>query len=212
MSKTLYDVLGVAADADSDAIKKAYRTKAQKLHPDKKDTGDEEAFKQLLEAYDVLMDEARRKHYDETGEVSEENEAAFIQEAIAVLLHLIDHTNHVEQVDMVAACVKVVEGAIRKAEAHIAAIDERIADRKTVASRLSCKEGENILVAGIENSIKLCEKEREGACRLREEGEKIKAFLSGYSYQADKVTNHHWINLGPVRSASGFLYFGGTIP
>ncbi len=51
-----YEVLGVDKNADADAIKKAYRKKAIKYHPDK-NPGDKEAeekFKEAAEAYDVL--------------------------------------------------------------------------------------------------------------------------------------------------------------
>ena len=64
-----YEVLGVSKDADSDTIKKAYRKMAIKYHPDK-NPGDHEAeerFKELGEAYEILMDEQKRAAYDRYG-------------------------------------------------------------------------------------------------------------------------------------------------
>jgi len=63
MSQTnYYDVLGVKENADQDTIKKAYRSLAKKHHPDK--GGNDETFKKVSEAYDVLGDESKRSQYD----------------------------------------------------------------------------------------------------------------------------------------------------
>lgn len=52
MSKNYYDILGVKKSASADEIKKAFRKLAQKHHPDA--GGDEETFKEINEAYEVL--------------------------------------------------------------------------------------------------------------------------------------------------------------
>jgi len=62
---SLYHVLGLDRSADENAIKKAYRKLAMQLHPDK--GGDEEAFKKLNQAYEVLSDETLRSNYDRFG-------------------------------------------------------------------------------------------------------------------------------------------------
>lgn len=68
----LYGILGVGRDANDEAIKKAYRKLARKLHPDVNpgDTAAEERFKTVSEAYSVLSDADKRKAYDEFGEIS----------------------------------------------------------------------------------------------------------------------------------------------
>jgi len=64
-----YDVLGVAKGANADELKRAYRTKAKDLHPDRnKDKPESEAqFKEVNEAYEVLKDADKKAAYDRFG-------------------------------------------------------------------------------------------------------------------------------------------------
>ena len=69
MSQDPYDLLGVARDADADAIKKAYRRLARQLHPDvNPDPASQEQFKQVTAAYEVLSDPQKRAAYDRGGD------------------------------------------------------------------------------------------------------------------------------------------------
>ncbi len=69
MSKSYYEILGVAKDASVEAIKKAYRKQAMKYHPDRNqgDAKAEEKFKEAAEAYEVLSDQQKRRIYDTYG-------------------------------------------------------------------------------------------------------------------------------------------------
>lgn len=63
-----YEVLGVSRSSASAEIKKAYRKKAMKFHPDvNKDPGAEDVFKELSEAYEVLSDDQKKAAYDRYG-------------------------------------------------------------------------------------------------------------------------------------------------
>ncbi len=69
MTRSPYEVLGVAKNASTEEIKKAYRKLARQHHPDA-NAGDKEAeerFKEVQNAYDVLSDPEKRKQYDTFG-------------------------------------------------------------------------------------------------------------------------------------------------
>jgi curved DNA-binding protein len=70
--RDLYEILGVARDADLDAIRKAYRKLARKHHPDLNpgDKAAEERFKEISRAWEVLESPERRRNYDEFGAIS----------------------------------------------------------------------------------------------------------------------------------------------
>jgi len=74
-----YQVLGVERSASAEEIKRAYRKLAVKFHPDKNpdDPHAEEKFKELGEAYDVLMDGDKRAAYDRFGHAAFEQGGGF---------------------------------------------------------------------------------------------------------------------------------------
>jgi molecular chaperone DnaJ len=70
MTRDYYEVLGVDKTATEAEIKKAYRKLALKYHPDVSDnkSEDEEKFKEITEAYEVLSNQNKRAAYDRYGQ------------------------------------------------------------------------------------------------------------------------------------------------
>jgi len=66
-SNDYYDLLGLSRDASEADIKSAYKKAARKYHPDNTETGNEETFKKIGEAYEVLKDPQKRSLYDQYG-------------------------------------------------------------------------------------------------------------------------------------------------
>lgn len=65
MASDYYEILGISKNASNDEIKKAYRKKALEHHPDR--GGDQEEFKKINEAYQILSDPQKRQQYDAFG-------------------------------------------------------------------------------------------------------------------------------------------------
>ena len=64
-----YETLEVSRDASSNELKKAFKKKAMKYHPDRNPDNPEaaEKFKEAAEAYDVLSDPQKKSAYDQFG-------------------------------------------------------------------------------------------------------------------------------------------------
>jgi len=66
MSKSYYDILGIAKGASPEDVKKAFRNLSKKYHPDLNPNNPEaeEKFKEINEAHTCLSDKYKRQHYD----------------------------------------------------------------------------------------------------------------------------------------------------
>jgi molecular chaperone DnaJ len=69
VARSLYESLGVSKNASQAEIKKAYRKLVREVHPDT-NPGNEERFKEVQSAYDVLSDHDKRKRYDTMGQTN----------------------------------------------------------------------------------------------------------------------------------------------
>ena len=78
MKQDYYEILSISKNATPAEIKKAYRKKAIKFHPDKNpgDKTAEENFKKAAEAYEVLSDDNKKARYDQYGHAAFENGGA----------------------------------------------------------------------------------------------------------------------------------------
>jgi len=59
-----YELMQISPNADSDTIHRVYRMLAARFHPDNKDSGDAETFRQITDAYKTLGDSTIRAAYD----------------------------------------------------------------------------------------------------------------------------------------------------
>jgi hypothetical protein len=59
-----YEVLQLGSNADADTIERVFRLLAKRYHPDNADSGDEDSFRQVHDAYEVLSDPEARAKYD----------------------------------------------------------------------------------------------------------------------------------------------------
>lgn len=77
INKNYYQILNTDPSATSNEIKKAYYKLAKETHPDKNPGSDGEAFKRIHEAYDVLINDEKRRKYDDF--LVQSNKNSFIQ-------------------------------------------------------------------------------------------------------------------------------------
>jgi len=59
-----YEVLQVSQSADSETVERVYRLLAKRYHPDNSSSGDEDRFRAIREAFEVLSDSERRARFD----------------------------------------------------------------------------------------------------------------------------------------------------
>jgi len=80
-NKDFYGLLGVSRRASTADITKAYRRLALKYHPDKNASPEAAAiFGKIKKAYEVLSDPEQRRHFDETGDASDEGSSRYMDD------------------------------------------------------------------------------------------------------------------------------------
>ena len=136
MIKDLYDTLGVPHDADKAQIRKAYRQRAKKAHPDQ--GGSPELFGALVRAHAVLTDEKRRAQYDRTGRVDEPEPDSTLAKAMNVVVGALgqimtkidQRSASYDEFDMLGDAKTMVRG-------DIANVERQIKDAKRSAEKLT---------------------------------------------------------------------------
>ncbi|XP_064643785.1 dnaJ homolog subfamily C member 9-like [Lineus longissimus] len=77
-SKNFYEVFSIPKTASASQVKKSYHKLSLRCHPDRVSIEDKdeatEKFQTIGKIYCILSDEEKRKVYDETGEIDEEND------------------------------------------------------------------------------------------------------------------------------------------
>ena len=183
---SLYDVLGIKKTASAAEVKKAYRKKAQKHHPDKPE-GDEEAFQQLVIAYNTLSDEARRKHYDETGSTEQPQHQPLINELANLLFHVVNQVQDLVHTDLIAFANHLVNQASDELRKKIASNNQQVTRLEIAAKRVNRKLGENVIKAMLENQIKLLQTDNETTAVAIAHNDQLLELLNEFTYDFEPV-------------------------
>lgn len=145
-------------------------------------------FQAIQKAYEILSDENKRKHYDETGdELKDQLNNEVIESLIGIVLNVVQNSDvrRVNILDSVRALVHQQQRRHRDNQNQM----ERQMERMLEASkRLSCNGNEeNILKLALEsqaNKLNISIKEVEKVLAI---GEEILNVVSNYTYQVDQM-------------------------
>ena len=153
-----YTELDVPIDASLETIKQRYRTLAQMHHPDK--GGDEELFKRIKLAYEILSDPVRRKQYDITGETTTTNaKDEALSNIIQIILHVVPGFN-ADQDDLIAIAEGETRAMLDMVNKDINNTEMQIKKFEVVLKKLRIKTaGENILENIIVKQIQIRKKD-----------------------------------------------------
>jgi curved DNA-binding protein CbpA len=147
-----YTELDVSVTASTEEIKQRYRTLAQMHHPDK--GGDEELFKRIKLAYEILSDPIRRKQYDITGETGTTNaKDEAISNIIQIILHVVPNFN-ADQDDLIKIAEDESRAMLNMVNNDITNTELQIKHFEKVLKKLRIKTtGENVLESIIQKQI-----------------------------------------------------------
>ena len=147
-----YTELDVPVDASLETIKQRYRTFAQMYHPDK--GGDEDIFKRIKLAYEILSDPIRRKQYDITGETTTSNtKDEAVAKIVQILLHVVPNFNADEN-DLILIAEMETRNMLELIFKDIGATERNIVNLEKVSKKLRIKtDGENLLSSLIINQL-----------------------------------------------------------
>ena len=147
-----YTELDVSVTASTEEIKQRYRTLAQMHHPDK--GGDEELFKRIKLAYEILSDPIRRKQYDITGETGTTNaKDEAIANIIQIILHVVPNFN-ADQDDLIKIAEDESRAMLDMVNKDISNTEIQIKHFEKVLKKLRIKtSGENVLESIIQKQI-----------------------------------------------------------
>ena len=148
-----YDELGVSVHATSEEIRQKYRTLAQIHHPDK--GGDEEKFKRIKFAYEILSDPIRRNEYDTTGkygtDTSIKDEALH---SLAQLLFSLIYNFNPEQDNLILIMTNKVSEMKQEMTNNINTCNGYIDNLNKIVARLKIKtDNENLLLGFVNTQI-----------------------------------------------------------
>lgn len=150
--ENLYETLGVDPKASTENIRRAYRKRAMKHHPDRKH-GDVKKFQALQLAYDVLSDPERREKYDRVGDVDEnlDSPAQRARRELCGLLVQATESIAINDDPKISSPLEAVTlylaDEVTKLQASLKKGSKIIASLRVAAERLQRKDGGNNLAA-----------------------------------------------------------------
>jgi len=199
--KTPYEVLEVPKSADKEAVKRAYRKKSHKTHPDA--GGDAEEFKAVNSAYRLLTDDSRRERYDATGDDGEErvvqdHEAEVIGLLAAVFSAILEAMIALDgdpgEHDLVEMAKKQLADVKRTIKDQMHKMQKRKDKLLRTIDRIETSNGTNHLRTVVEQKLNQIERDLRRAEIEVLKGEEALKLLKKFKYRKDQTMGAYgWI-------------------
>jgi curved DNA-binding protein CbpA len=194
MNNEIYKYFNLKKDASPEEVKKAYRNKVKKIHPDA-EKGDREEFEKTNQFYETLINPVLRKEYDETGKVY--NTSKLEQDNIPYTIlsnifeSIITNMNPAEFItkDIFVLVKEKVEKEIISLQKNIDMLIESNKNANIIINRIIHKNKENIFTNLLKQKIsinKIVIEESKTKIKQRKKALKI---LKEYNYKTDKYVN-----------------------
>ncbi len=181
-----YETLGLARDADEQALKSAWRKAAKTAHPDQ--GGDREAFDRLQACYDLLKDPVRRKVYDNTGydpQLADPRDLKGILMLETLVNEFILDEREPGSFDPLAAMRRKLSDDIVKSRFHILELERHRARVRQHIDRLGRRPAADVLGSMLRTrSQSIADAIRNAESQI-EAIEQAYTMLEGYSYELE---------------------------
>ena len=180
-----YETLGVNPSATPEDIKKAFKAKAKKVHPDA--GGNTQEFQKIQRAYQVLEDPTKKAQYDQFGEAGEQSierqaEANLTQMFVQAL-----ESGNIARLDIVEEVRNSIFQGLKKFEEKSKRAHEKADKFRDAIKRLKKKSpGNSFLTAAIEAQIEACINQSKACAFEMEKGEKMVEMIDDYEWVVDK--------------------------
>jgi curved DNA-binding protein CbpA len=212
----LYKTLRLKKGAKAAAIKRAYRKRAMETHPDR--GGSQEEFEEVKLAYEVLADDARRSHYDATGEFTREMPENPQAPVIPILFSAFsDVMAQVMQSGRKPAEEDLVERMRQWVHVKQTELDIRrqniLGPKRVLESllgRFTTEGEENYLDAMVRGQIAACEENLKNLGRAISQHDAAAKLLKRYSFQREMAKVVPGINLEEAEGLLKTFLFGGS--
>jgi curved DNA-binding protein CbpA len=206
----LYGVLGVDKAAGPDAIKKAYRGKAKKAHPDA--GGKPEEFQPISQAYLILSDPRRRQKYDQTGEVDDSADNAD-QMPLMILTEMMEQVIAQSEIDasidIVAKMRDCLDVRGREVEQKLTQLRKDAKRLEKLAERFHSKTERNFLRSVLMKKVAQTNSAIAEGEDVARHMKAAKDILKDYSFDVDQAARPRWQEMHFV-FAQNTMFTGGT--
>jgi len=137
--ENIYEYFDIDKKSSKEQIKKAYRKKAKKVHPDLNKGSDVE-FKKANYFYQILLTDSSRMEYDEIGEIKDrqrkETLLSFVFEHVNGVIMAAEQLGKLEEMNIIKKTIVVIDNEIKGCHESISGNNKRIDSMEKLSKRI----------------------------------------------------------------------------